>query len=187
MTTRVPHSSRRLLPRGKALGIEPSRDHGPILSPEGEKNGAPRSERMGHPRQGEEGWAPECSGVRFERVGHPGITGLRGRQLFHFHRSHVEEVRLVVACARGGRETWIADGRTVGVAGRRAPACGHSPQVHVELLGLGRNMILFGSDDRAIKEPTDVVRKPLHPVGMPGAPLIRGFPMSGTARRNTLS
>jgi hypothetical protein len=44
-----PTPSRRLLPRGWALGIEPSRNHGPILSPEGEKNGAPKSERVGHP------------------------------------------------------------------------------------------------------------------------------------------
>ena len=47
--TRVPHPSWRLLPRGAcpelvegwALGGEPSRGPGPILPPEGEKDGAP--------------------------------------------------------------------------------------------------------------------------------------------------
>lgn len=103
------------------------------------------------------------------------ITGLRGRQLFHFHRGHVEEVGLVAARALGGRETWIADRRTAGVAGRRPPTCGHSPQVHVELLGLGWNMIRFGPDERAIEEPTNVVRKPLHPVGMPARERARRY------------
>ena len=39
------------------------------------------------------------------------------RQPFHFHPGHVEEVGLVGACALGGREIWIADGRTMSGAG----------------------------------------------------------------------